>query len=91
MDARMDAQMDATLPLRAQLRRTTRHHVATAAVAIGSAVSAALYLAMRSATARSIPQMFSFSGYCERVNPPDVYPCHVATGAPARGWLWRAC
>jgi hypothetical protein len=87
MDARMDAQMDATLPLRAQLRRTTRHHVATAAVAIGSAVSAALYLAMRSATARSIPQVFSFSGYCERVNPPDVYPCHVATGAPARAWL----
>lgn len=79
--------MDATLPLGAERRRTRSTRLAAAVVGVGSAVSAALYLAMRSATARSIPQVFSFAGYCERVNPPDVYPCHVATGGPTRAWL----
>jgi hypothetical protein len=42
---------------------------------------------MRAATARSLTGVFAFEGYCERVDPPDAYPCHTPFTGPARAYL----
>jgi hypothetical protein len=59
-------------------------------VGVGTAVSAFLYVAMRASTAWSMNQIHSFAGYCQRVQPPDAYPCHMTFTAPGRGYLAAA-
>ena len=56
-------------------------------VGLGSAVAAFIYVAMRASTARSVAHLHSFAGYCERVQPPDAYPCHMTFTAPTRAYL----
>lgn len=59
-----------------------------AAVVVGAAVASGVgYLWMRMATAQMFPRVRSFEGYCQRVKPPDVYPCHVASGPMIRAYL----
>ena len=45
---------------------------------------------MRLATAQTFPRVRSFEGYCQRVQPPDLYPCHVATGPMVRAYLFAS-
>ncbi|MGZ4150239.1 MAG: hypothetical protein ACXVQJ_09390 [Actinomycetota bacterium] len=59
----------------------------TAVVSAGTALAAFLYVAMRASTARSVSQIHSFAGYCQRVQPPDPYPCHMAFTGQARAYL----
>jgi len=39
--------------------------------------AAATYLWMRLATARALAETAPFGGYCQRVHPPDAFPCHL--------------
>lgn len=73
------------------VRRRLDEPWARAAVVVGAAVvSGVCYLWMRLATAQTFPRVRSFKGYCQRVQPPDVYPCHVATGPMVRAYLFAS-
>lgn len=49
--------------------------------------SGATYVWMRLASARFFGDTRTFRGFCERIEPPDVYPCHVDTVWQGRAYL----
>jgi len=66
-------------------RRLPRSHVLVALLTSASGVT---YAWVRAASARAFAGSLSFAGYCERVRPPEAYPCHMDQAGQVRGYLF---